>query len=173
LEIGVSDKEYVDETTFTFKTREDCELITSAIVKHFAHWGLEVHVVSNCSDSTFVVLFCAKDRRCYTNPTDYDCANLSPVSWEGGCYIAVVDKIKYLGSYLTINGTDEYDVDSRIVSDGSAFGALHKCIFLYCNIAALAKRLVYISIILSIHLYGSECWSLTETILAKLMVLHN
>ena len=75
----------------------------------------------------------------------------------------MVDKFKYLGSYFTRKGRDEYDVDSRIASADSAFGALRKCIFSFCNISTLAKRLVYVLVILStIHLYGSECWTLTE-----------
>ena len=71
------------------------------------------------------------------------------------------------------NGKDDFDVDSRNASVGSAFGALRKCIFSSCSISTLAKRLVYLSIILSILLYGSECWTLTEKLLAKLGVFHN
>jgi hypothetical protein len=85
----------------------------------------------------------------------------------------MVDKFKYLGSYLTINGRDEYDVDSRIASVVSTFSALRKCIFSSYIISTLAKRSVYISVILSILLYGSESWTLTEKLLAKLMVFLN
>jgi len=96
-------------------------LITPLIVKHFAHWGFEVHVGSSGIDSKSGVLFYTKDHKYFINPTDYDGTNLSPNNWEGGFYIAVADKFKYLGSYLTRNGRDEYDVDSRITFAGTAF----------------------------------------------------
>ncbi len=129
--MGVSNNEYADDTTFTFETREDYELLTPLIVKLLARRGLEVHVGSNGTKSKSVVLFCAKNHRCYTNPTNYDGANFSPISWEGGFHIAVVDKFIYIGSYLTINGRDDFDVESRIASVGSAFGALRKMHFLF------------------------------------------
>ncbi len=50
LEFGVSDSEYAHDTTFTFETREDCDLLTPLIVNRFALWGLEVHVGSNGTD---------------------------------------------------------------------------------------------------------------------------
>jgi len=126
-------------------------MITPLIVKHFAHWGLDVHVGSNGNNSKFEVLFCAKDQICYTNPTNYDGKNLSPIRWEGGFHIAVVDTFKYLGSCLTRNGRDYYDIDSRIVSARYAFGTLRKCIFSSCNILTLAKRSVCVLVIISIY----------------------
>jgi len=149
LDLWVSDNEYANDTTFTFETLEDCELLTLLIVKHFARWGLEVHVGSNGTDSKSVVLFCAKDHRCYTNPTNYDGANLSPSSWEGGFHIAVADTFKYLGSYLMRHGRDDFDVDSRIASAGFAFVALRKCIFSSCNISPLA--IFYLSFYMEVH----------------------
>jgi len=89
-------------------------------------------------------------------------------------HITVVDKFKYLGSYLTRNCRDEFDADFRIASVNSAFGALRKCNFSSYNILTLAKRSVYISTILSILLYGSKCWILlTKKLLSKLRIYHN
>lgn len=173
LEFDVTDSEYADDTVFTFESREDCERITPQIVKHFTRWGLEVHVGAENRSSKSEILFCAKDPRCYTNPRTYDDTNLSPVCWEGGLHIAVVDKFKYLGSYLTRNCKDDYDVDNRIISAGRAFGALRKCIFSTYSISSSAKRAVYTSAILSILLYGCECWSLTKKLLNRLRVFHN
>jgi hypothetical protein len=98
---------------------------------------------------------------------------MSPITWDGKFYIPVVDKFKYLGSQLCRTCTDTLDVNSRIESAAKAFGALRKCLFMSNNVSATAKRGVYIAIILSILLYGCECWSLTEKILSRLRVFHN
>jgi hypothetical protein len=110
---------------------------------------------------------------CYTSPTNYDVAHISPIRWERRLHIAVIDTFKYTGGYLTRNGRNCHDINSRILSDGNAFGALRIFIFSSCNILSLAKRSVYASFSLSILLYGSECWSLTNNLLAKHRVFHN
>ena len=48
------------------------------------------------------VLFCAADPRCY-KPGGLPPPDLSPIKWDGGFYMPVVDKFKYLGSYLARN----------------------------------------------------------------------
>jgi hypothetical protein len=85
----------------------------------------------------------------------------------------VTNKFKYLGSYLSRNDKDDYDVNSRIYSAGNAFGALQRCIFFSYNISTMAKRSIYISIVLSILLYDSECWSLIEKLLDTLRVFQS
>jgi len=120
--------------SFTFESREDCERLTPLIVKHFSRWGLEVHVGFEDNDSQSEIIFCANDLRCYANSTDFDGIDLSPIRWEEGFHIAVRDKFKYLGSYLSRNGKNDYAVNFRISSAGNAFGALRKCIFSSCNI---------------------------------------
>jgi hypothetical protein len=144
LEIEVSDNEYANDTTFTFESREDCERLTPLIVTHFSRWGLEVHVGYEENDSKSEILFCAKDPRCYANSIDYDGIDLPPIRWDGGFHIAVTDKFKYLGSYLTRNGKDGYDDNSRISSADNAFDALRNCMFSLCNISTIAKRSMYL-----------------------------
>ena len=84
----------------------------------------------------------------------------------------VVDKFKYLGTYLSRDGSDAYDVDSRIEAAGKAFGALRKCLFASASITPHAKRTAYKVLILTILLYGCEAWSLTEVLLGRLRVFH-
>ena len=50
----------------------------------------------------------------------------------------------------------------RIKAAGSAFGALRDRIFAATSISMKVKKVVYIALVLTILLYGSECWSLTE-----------
>ena len=50
---------------------------------------------------------------------------------------------------------------------------LRKCIFGNKNISRAAKKAVYESLILSILLYGSESWCITEKLFQHLRVFHN
>ena len=119
------------------------------------------------------MLFCAADPRCYTNRVSFDGVDLSPIKWDVLFSIHVVDAFKYLGSHLCKTCTDTLDVSSRIQSGAKAFGALKKYLFSSNNISAVAKRVVHVTIVLSILLYGCEWWSLTEKTLTRLRVFHN
>ena len=77
-------------------------------------------------------------------------------------------EFKYLGGILTRNCKDGADVSARIKAAGAAFGALRRCVFASREVSGLAKRAVYVGLVLSILLYGSECWCLTEVLYNKL-----
>lgn len=62
---------------------------------------------------------------------------------------------------------------SRINKASNAFGALRKCIFASRSINNEAKKSVYEGLILSILLYGSESWCITEKLFNMLRVFHN
>ena len=64
------------------------------------------------------------------------------------------------------------DVKERIDAAGGAFGNLRDFLFSPPKISPDAKRIVYIGLILSILLYGSECWSLTEKLYNSLRCFH-
>ena len=83
-----------------------------------------------------------------------------------------MSKFCYLGTILTRNCRDEEDVKSRIQAAGNSFGALRKCLFSNSSISFSAKRTVYEGLILSILLYGSECWCLTEELFQLLRTFH-
>jgi hypothetical protein len=84
----------------------------------------------------------------------------------------VVKLFKYLGTYISRTGSDLADVDSRVESAGKAFGALSSNVFKTTSVTRTAKRAVYEGEILSILLYGSESWLLTETVLQRLRCFH-
>ena len=158
----VPDSEYADDTAVIFQTREDVERMTPKLIHHFARWGMEVHVGSaDNKTSKSEVLFCAAAPASYEDPGSYDGIDLSNIRMSGGRFMPVVEIFKYLGSYLSRDSSDAYDVDSRIESAGKAFGSLRKCLFASDSVSPSAKRAVYKAVILSILLYGCECWSLT------------
>ena len=83
----------------------------------------------------------------------------------------VVDRFPYLGDMVARDGSDTHAVNGRIEAGSKAFGALRGCIFSSTSINRQAKQAVYEAIVLSITLYGSECWSLTETLRQRLRVM--
>ena len=50
------------------------------------------------------------------------------------------------------------DVDRRVAQASKAFGALRKSVFLDKSLSLATKRRLYNACVLSVLLYGSECW---------------
>ena len=119
------------------------------------------------------VLFVAAPSHLYIEPETYDGQDLPILQLGDGIFMPVVDKFRYLGSWLTRNCRDDYDVVARIEAAGNAFGALRKCVFSSTAISFRTKKIVYIALILSILLYGSEGWCLTEALFHKLRLFHH
>ena len=151
---------------------------TPKVYSHFGRWGMEVHagVVETPTqprkESKSEILFCSAPRRCYADASTYDGADLSDILLPNGLFMCVVELFKYLGSYISRDGSDLPDVDARIASASKAFGALSACLFRSTSVSQVAKRTVYEGEILSILLYGSECWLITARILQRLCVFH-
>ena len=68
------------------------------------------------------------------------------------------------------NCQDEEDVEARVDLAAGAFGTLRDCLFSSPRICIVAKAIVFEGLVLSILLYGSECWSLTEKCMNKIRV---
>ena len=119
-----------------------------------------------------LVLFCAAPSSTYADPDTYDNTDLSDIVLPSGNVIPIVSKAKYLGSMMSRDSTDDMDVDARITAASRAFGALSKCVFKSRKISLPAKRAAYVALVLSILLYGSECWCLTAALWRKLRTFH-
>jgi hypothetical protein len=177
-EFSVIDSEYADDTGLPFTSRQDVEEQTPKVMTHFERWGMEIHAgvleTENKprKESKSEILFCAAPRSTYSDPTTYDGADLSDVLLPEGLFMCIVDIFKYLGSYISRNGSDTFDVDSRIASAGKAFGALSTCVFKSTHVTHEAKRRVYEGLVLAILLYASECWLVTEHMRSKLRAFH-
>ena len=120
---------------------------------------MEVHTgkIEPRGESKTEILFYSKPCSMYNNPDGYDNADLSDIIVSHDRYIATVDHFSYLGSIISTNCTDNKNVEARIRKVGSAFGALSKSIFSSPYVTRKVKAMVYISLTLSVLLYGSEC----------------
>jgi len=88
-------------------------------------------------------------------------------------FVSFTDEFKYLGSLIHNSLTANADVDQRITKATAAFGALRKCFFSNKHITPKDKGIVYTALCLSVLLYGSECWCLTEKLFDKLRGFHH
>ena len=170
LVFEITDSIYADDTADFYCSRKDVDKWVPLLYQCFDDFGLEVHrrAPGDNGDSKSAVLFCAAPRSCYTNPDTYDAElredpsdddyfSLDPVVVDGaGSTITIVDNVKYLGGILTTDAKDDKDVDTRIKKANGAFGGLRKCFFANQSISLDTKRIVYLTVIVSILLFGSE-----------------
>jgi len=68
---------------------------------------------------------------------------MDDINLPNGGFIPVISEFRYLGSYVTRDGTDSKDVRARMNSAARAFGAPSKCIFQSTHVKRDAKRAVY------------------------------
>ena len=95
-----------------------------------------------------------------------------PIRVEGG-EIEHVNEFSYLGSTVATNGRIDAEIDKRIASASKAFGALRRAVFKDNNLSITTKRLIYQACVLSILLYGGECWTPLRRHYRKLNTFHH
>jgi hypothetical protein len=92
-----------------------------------------------------------------------------PVLWVGGTQIEVVSTFTYLGSVISSEKVSAAeDITVRIAKASATFGRLKVHLFRRQDIAPNVKMKIYNAAILSILLYGSESWSLTQSEIRQL-----
>ena len=79
----------------------------------------------------------------------------------------------YLGGVIDKNLNHETAVDARISKASAAFGKLKGYVFASKDISLPAKRAAYVALVLSILLYGCECWAITASMRRKVQSFHN
>ena len=174
-EVTVADSEYADDTAIVLEDRVETDIGVPHVMSHLDRFGMEVHRGDRRTPdkkSKSEVLFCAKPLHMYEDQETFDNTDLSDIELGNDFFIPVVEKSCYLGSIVTRNCTDEADVDNRIEKAGAAFGALRTPLFSSTNVTYHAKCMVYVGLILSILLYGSETWCLTEKFYKRLRNFH-
>ena len=173
-EFALSDSEYADDTAVLFVSRGSLDTGVPQLMKHFGRFGMEVHRGNSRTEkeSKSEILFCPKPLQLYNDPETYDNTDLSPVKLGDDEYIPIVFMFIYLGSVLAHDCSDKLDIEHRIDKAGNAFGALRECFFSSTMATFTAKRLAYCALILSILLYGSESWCVTEALFRQLRNFH-
>ena len=81
--------------------------------------------------------------------------------------IEEVDEFTYLGSKVSTDGDSDEDVQARLAKANQAFGSLN-AVWKSKQLRVKTKIGILKSNILSVLLYGSECWKMTKGICKKL-----
>ena len=87
--------------------------------------------------------------------------------------IGAVKEFPYLGSVVAASGRIDSDIDNRIAKASKAFGALRRAVFLDKNLTLRTKQKIYQACVLSVLLYGAECWILLRKHKRKLNSAHH
>ena len=176
---------YADDTGLAFTSRADAELNIPILLKTFEDCGMDIHIKKPTDKKAkTVMLFCAVQNSEYDRwyadsggAENFGGADLSEIQvgtvrGVENCTIPIVEKAKYLGSILDRKMGHISDVEARISQANGAFASL-KILFKNKNISLEAKRAAYVTCVLSILLYGCECWANTAEIRRKLTSFHN
>jgi len=89
-----------------------------------------------------------------------------PIAVKDG-FVTFTMHFKYLGSFISYNLRDDFDIDLRIKKAGMAMGAL-KHFFNNEHVDTYTKHLIFKAIPLNLLLWGCETWSLREDHYVKL-----
>ena len=82
-------------------------------------------------------------------------------------HIEEVDEFTYLGSKVSTDGDSGKDVQARLAKANQAFGSLNT-VSKSKQLRVKTKIRIFKSNVLSVLLYGSECWKMTKEICKKL-----
>ena len=158
----------MDDGAFLFLSREELQRGAKLIFSHFRRFGLKMHIGTDGSFSdskTEAVVFPAPGQILSSFDT-------SPVYINDTGYVTYTDKFKYLGSYITHDLSDTFDVKNRVTQATKAMGAMMPNIFRSPHLSLYVKKLLYMAIPMNLLLWGSETWALKQSDWKKLQVFH-
>ena len=79
----------------------------------------------------------------------------------------------YLCFQIPSDGALDTEVEKHVAAASRAFGALRQAIFQDRTLSITTKRLVYQASVLSVLLYGGECWTPYKRYLVRLNRFHH
>ena len=86
-------------------------------------------------------------------------------------FVSFTENFKYLGSWISYDLHDTFDVESRISKANQAMGAL-KFFWDSDEVDIRSKYLIYMAIPMNLLTWGCESWALTKILIKKLEVFH-
>ena len=145
---------FADDGAFAFGSRRDIELGARILYDHCVRWGMMPHTAGKT-----VAMYFGQP---VANLREFLPDESIPPIKMGDGEAPVVQEFKYLGSMLSNNFDDGVTIMARITGSlrlaRIAFTKLQKAIFGTRRVALESKKIAYESLVLSLLLYGSECW---------------
>ena len=96
----------------------------------------------------------------------------APIAVDNGL-IKWVSEFPYLGSLIADSGRMDVEIEKRLASASKAFRVPSQAVFKDAHLSLNTKRQVYRACVLSVLLYGSECWVPLGKHLKKLNTFHH
>ena len=103
---------------------------------------------------------------------DVSDADRQGIEMDGGT-IENVEDFQYLGSVICESGRMDTEIDKRLANASKAFGALRSAVFADKILTTDTKRKIYRACVLSVVLYGGECWIPLRRHVKKLESFHH
>ena len=148
----ISETLFADDAAAFTTSRAAYETSAECFVSCVAAWGLTVSVTK-------------------TKGMSINSPRNDPVPTSAG-EMSSVDSFTYLGSVIHRDGLSSHDVAARIAKASRAFGSLRAAVFENGSLSLRCCRSVYIAVVLSTLLYGSEVWTLKAADVRQLTTFH-
>ena len=153
----ITESQFADDVALLTVTREAAERAIGLYQSVAKSFGLTVSI----NKTKFMVIG--------SNITHED---KLPIKVEDGT-IEHVSEFQYLGSVITESGRIDEEIDRRIANASKAFGALRQAVFRDHNLSITTKQLLYRACVLSVLLYGAECWTPLQRHMKRLNTFHH
>ena len=157
---------FADDCALLFGTRADLIVGTRYLYAHLRKFGLMMHVGRGGATSKTEAMYIPGARSAKSD------GDASSFAVDDG-HVSFCTAFKYLGSIIDQSLRADADIDRRIASATAVFGALRFVVFQNRRLSMEVKGRVYVTLVLSILLYGSECWSMREDLLRRMRSFHN
>jgi hypothetical protein len=158
---------YADDLGVIFSSRDDLVKVAKLLDVHFQKFGLKMHTgvsVGGAESKTKAMYFPGPSQ-------EHADGDVSDISLDGGKTITFTEEMIYLGSVIVPSLQSENDVGRRIMLARRAMGMLRPS-FRRKDLGLRVKGKMYAALVLSILMYGSECWVLTADLMKELRTFH-
>ena len=156
-ETEVNECQFADDEALLATTKRGAELATIEYMRVAADFGLTLSIPKTKAMAVGRLV------------TEEDKQALD----VGGAEIESVEVFQYLGSQVDHTGRATVDIEKRIAQASKVYGALKKAVFQDHDLTISTKRKIYHACVLSVLLYGSECWVPLKRDLNKIDSFHN
>ena len=110
---------YVDDGAFLFTTKDDMKKGADLIHDLFASLGLKMHIGQNGGSSKTEAMYFPPSLQ----PDQYKVLDMQEKLEVKDGYVTVIRCFKYLGSWISDNLKDEYEVETRVKKGQAQMGS--------------------------------------------------
>ena len=150
LSMVIQNTQYADDLTLVAESRAGIQNMLNVLDSCCKKWGMKIN-----SNKTKVM------------NVGSILENVTPICLNGQ-QIEDVDNFEYLGSILEPTACVDMEVDSRLQKAGTVYQMWRYKIFRSRNLSTATKVCVFQSLVMSVLLYGSETWPMSQQNIRKL-----